>query len=163
MSLPKFWAIGVVNNSGQTVTFNSNGRFDLNVQAIHFNSSAGKLVYTEVLAADDLDFDAGRSVVNGTGVMDDASKLQTAEQDNTSNLYVGLQVSLKVTHDAGTAADGTFDLYLLSGDTTGALESNASGFDDFDDGNCRRIGSLIWHNLGVDDEIMQSKTFVIGI
>lgn len=162
MAIPQFWRLAVVNNSGQTLTFNSNGRVNMKVTAIEFNTTDGDLIYTP-LADNDCDFDAGRSVADGTGIMDDSSLLMTAEIDNTANEYVGLQVQLEITHDEGAAADGTFDVYLLGGDASGELQSDASGFLDFDDGNPRSIGSLVWNASGGDDEVMRSDVFSVGV
>ena len=151
--LPQFYRIIVVNNSGQTVTYNNNGRLNLKLTAWHWNASAGKPVYTQ-LSDDDFGFIAGDSVADG-------GEEKTSEIDNTSNLYAGLQIQLEVTHDEGTAADGTFDLYLDGGDATGELASDASGYDDAETNKLQAIGSLTWHASGVDDEVMRSDVIEI--
>ncbi len=160
MAIPQFWRLAVVNESGQTLTFNSNGRVNMKATAIHYDTTNGKVIYTQ-LSDDDCDFDAGRSVVDGTGIMDDSSLLMTAEIDNTANKYVGLQVQLEVTHDEGAAAVGRFDIYLLGGDVTGELQTDGPGFLDFDDGSCDLIGSLIWNSSGGDDVVIRSVVFEI--
>ena len=66
-----------------------------------------------------------------------------------------------MTHDAGTAADGTVDLYLVSGDATGELETDATGYDGAETNKLQFIGSLTWHASGADDEVMRSPVFNI--
>jgi len=149
--LPQFYEFVVVNNSGQTVTFNNNGRLNLKITAWHWDTSAGKPVLAN-LGDDDFAFIAGDSVADG-------GEEKTTEIDNTTNKYVGLQVQLEVTHDEGTAADGTFDLYIDGGDATGELAGDASGYDDVETNKLKFIGSLTWHSSGVDDEVMRSPVF----
>ena len=155
MPLPQFRQYVVVNNSGQTLTFNSNGRINVKETAWHVNTTTGKVVYTQ-LADDDLGFIAGSSVADGAEVVGDN------EVDNTSDLYLGSQVQLEITHDAGTLADGTFDLYMAQGDATGELETDASGYDSAEANKLYKVGSLTWHSAGVDDEVMRSPVFHIG-
>lgn len=155
MSLPQFRQFIVVNNSGQLLTFNNNGRINLKETAIHFNTTTGKIVYT-LLADDDLGFIAGSSLANGSEIIGDN------EIDNTSNLYLGSQVQLEITHDEGTLADGTFDLYMAMGDATGELETDASGYASAEANKLHVIGSLTWEPNGLDDELMRSVKFDIG-
>jgi len=143
----------VVNNSGQTVTYNNNGRLNLKRTAIHFNTTDGKVVYTP-LADDDLGFIAASSLADG-------AEIEGSEIDNTSNLYVGMQFQIEVTHDEGTAADGTFDLYLDGGDATGELASDASGYASAEANKLEPIGALTWESNGQDDELMRSNVIEI--
>jgi len=155
MALPQFRQWVLVNNSGQTITWTANGRINIKETAIHFDTTNGKIVYTQ-LTDDDLGFVSGQSNTNGS------ERVGDNEVDNTSNLYVMSHVQIEITHDEGGAADGTFDLYMAAGDVTGELETDASGYDDAETNKLRYVGSLVWHASGVDDEIMRSPVFTIG-
>lgn len=155
MSLPQFRKWVLVNNSGRTLTFNNNGRINIKETAIHFNTTTGKLVYTQ-LVDDDLGFIAGQSNTIGS------ERIGDSEVNNTSNLYIMSQVQIEVTHDEGTLADGTFDLYLAAGDATGELETDASGYASAEANKLRLIGSLVWESNGLDDELMRSPMFTVG-
>ena len=150
--LPQFYKFVVVNNSGQTLTYNSNGRINLKSTAWFINTATGKVTYTQ-LADDDLGFVAASTLANAAEIVGDV------EIDNTTNKYLALQVQLEITHDEGAAADGTFDLYLSAGDATGELETDASGYDTVALGKLRFIGSLTWHASGADDEVIRSQTW----
>ena len=152
--LPQFYRVIVVNNSGQTVTYDTNGRFNVKMTAWIIDPSTGKITYTQ-LSDDDLSFVGGNSVADGAEVKSD-------EIDNTSNLYVGLHVQLEVTHDEGAAADGDFDIFLDAGDETGKLSSDASGYADAEANGLERIGALVWESNGGDDELMRSEVYEVG-
>lgn len=152
--LPRVYRIIVVNNSGQTVTFNNNGRFNLKVTGWIITPATGKIAYTTD-ADDDLAFIAGDSTVDG-------AEEKSSEIANNSDLFIGAQVQLEVTHDEGTLADGTFDLYLDGGDLTGELASDASGYASAEANHLLHIGSLTWEPNGLDDEVMRSKVLNIG-
>jgi len=152
--LPQFYRVIVVNNSGQTITYNNNGRYNLKVTAWYIDTSAGKVTYAQ-LSDDDLGFGAGDSTVDG-------GEDKSSEIDNTSNLYLGAQIQLEVTHDEGAAADGTFDLYLDGGDATGELASDASGYASAPANKLTLIGKLVWESNGLDDEVMRSQVIQIG-
>ena len=154
MALPQFYRIIVVNNSGQTVTYNSNGRFNVKMTGFKTTPGDGKKDY-DPLADDDLSFVADDSTVDGAEEKSD-------EIDNTSNLYQGVQIQLEVTHDAGGLADGTFDIYLDGGDATGELMSDASGYPSAEASGLTRVGSLVWEENGIDDEVMRSEVFNLG-
>lgn len=155
MPLPQFRQFIVVNNSGQLLTFNNNGRINVKETAFHFNTTDGKIVYTQ-LTDDDLGFVAGSSLSDGSELVGDN------EVDNTSNLFIGSQVQLEITHDEGTLANGTFDLYLAQGDATGELETDASGYLSAEANKLFFIGSLTWEPNGLDDEVMRSDVWHIG-
>jgi hypothetical protein len=155
MPLPQFRKFILVNNSGQLLTFNNNGRINIKETAIHYNLSTGKLIYTP-LTDDDLGFVAASSLADGSEIVGDN------EVDNTSNLFVSSQVQIEITHDEGTLADGTFDLYMASGDATGELETDASGYASVEANKLEFIGSLTWEPNGLDDEVMRSQKFSIG-
>jgi hypothetical protein len=151
--LPQFWRIIAVNNTGQTLTYDNNGRLNLKMTAFITDPSTGKVTYTQ-LSDDDLGFGSGDSTADG-------GEDKTSEINNTSNKYIGAQIQLEVTHDEGAAADGTYDLYLDGGDATGELASDGSGYDDAETNVLDFIGSLTWHASGGDDEVMRSAVFEI--
>ena len=156
MPLPQVRQFIVVNNSGQLLTFNNNGRINVKETVWHFNTTTGKIVYTQ-LADDDLGFIAGQSLANGAEFIGDN------EIDNTgSNLFIGSQVQLEITHDEGTAADGTFALWMAQGDATGELETDASGYANAEDSGLFLVGALKWESNGLNDELMRSKVWNIG-
>lgn len=155
MALPMFRKYVVVNNSGQDITYNNGGRITIKETAIHYNPTTGKIVYT-VLDTDDLGFIAGQAVVDGGEIVGDI------ELDNSTLLYISSQVVLEITHDEGSAADGTFDVYLASGNVTGELETDATGYDGAETNKLPSIGELTWHASGVDDETMRSSKMSIG-
>ncbi len=151
--LPRVYRIIVVNNSGQTVTFDSNGRFNLKVTGWLITPADGKIAYTTD-ADDDLAFVSGDSTVDG-------AEEKSSEIVNNSDLFIGAQIQLEVTHDAGTAADGSFDIYLDGGDLTGELASDASGYASAGANFLQHIGSLVWEPNGLDDEVMRSAVINI--
>ena len=149
--LPQFFKFIVVNNSGQTLTFNSNGRLNLKMTGLRISPVTGKLSYVQ-LDDDDLGFIAA-------GTLADAAEILSSQIDNTGNQFIGLQVQLEVTHDEGTAADGTFDIYLADGDASGQLPSDASGYAGAEANGLEHVGSLVWESNGLDDEVMRSNVF----
>ncbi len=153
MPLPKFRQFILVNNSGQTLGFTAGGRINIKETAFSFNTTDGKIVYA-TLTDDDLGFTTG-TLTNGSEIVGDN------EIDNTTNLYLGSEVQIEITHDEGTLADGTFDLYLAGGDATGELETDASGYASAEANKLRPVGSLTWEPNGLDDELMRSPIFII--
>ena len=151
--LPRFFRIRVFNNSGQTVTFNNNGRFNLKAWGWIVNPTTGKITYTQI-SDDDLSFIAASFVAAGDEETSD-------EIDNTTTLFLGLLIQLEVTHDEGAAADGTFNLHLDSGDASGELQSDASGFTNSEVNKIQSIGPLIWDGSRGDDEVVRSDTIHI--
>ena len=61
--LPQFLKFVVVNNSGQTLTYNNNGRLNLKITGWLITPSTGKVAYTQ-LSADTLGFGAGDSTAD---------------------------------------------------------------------------------------------------
>jgi len=155
MPLPQFRQFIVVNNSGQQLAFDTGGRINVKETAIHFNTTDGKIVYTQ-LADDDLNFIATSNLNDGAELVGDN------EIDNTSNLYIGSQVQLEITHNAGALADGTFDLYMAQGDATGELETDGSGYVSAEANKLLLVGKLTWEASASDDDLMRSKVFNIG-
>lgn len=152
MPLPRFRQFILVNNSGQLLSFTPGGRINIKETAWYITS--GKVTYA-VLSDDDLGFTSG-TLADGAEIVGDN------EVDNTSDLYLGSQVQIEITHDEGTLADGTFDLYMAQGDATGELETDASGYASAEANGLLFIGSLTWESNGLDDEVMRSQQFEIG-
>ncbi len=153
--LPRFYQFIVVNNSGQTLTFNNNGRINIKQWGWIVDPSTGKITYTQ-LADDDMGFVAGGSLTNGSELVSDL------KVDNTTILNVGMMVQLEITHDEGTLADGTFDLYVATGDATGELETDANGYASAEANGLRIVSSLVWESNGLDDEVMRSQMREVG-
>ncbi len=146
--LPRFYRFIVVNNSGQTMTYDNNARYNLLVTHWTITPSTGKIAYTQD-GDDDLSFAAADTTANGGEDLSD-------EIDNTTNLFEGALVQLAVTHDEGAAAGGTFDIYLDGGEATGQLASDASGYASAEANGLQWVGSLVWESNGGDDEVMYS-------
>ena len=151
--LSKYYGFVVINNSGQTLTFDSNGRLNLKITGIYIDPSTGKISYN-ALSDDDCGFIAGQNMADG------ASR-HGVEIDNSANLYVTALVQLEITHDEGAAADGTFDIYYEGADTTGELPSDASGYSDPESNKLTFVGSLTWDPNGGDDEVMRSEVLAV--
>lgn len=150
--IPQFYRFIVVNNSGQLLSYDAGGRINLKVTAWIIDPSTGKVTYSQ-LADDDLGFVGGSTLADGAEIVGDV------EIDNTSNKYIGLQAQLEITHDEGTAADGTFDVYLSGGDATGELPTDATGYASAEANNLRLIFLLKWESNGLDDEVMRSPVW----
>lgn len=151
--LPQYYRFIAKNETGQTITYNNNGRLNLKMTAVKWNATNNQYEYTP-LSDDDFGFGAGDSTADG-------AEDKTSEINNTVNLYERLQVQLEVTHDEGAAADGTYDLYLDGGDATGELATDASGYDGAATNQLRFIGHLKWHSSGGDDEVMRSPVWEV--
>lgn len=151
--LPQFLRFVAVNNTGSTITYDApnNGRLNLKVTGWLITPDTGKIAYTQ-LSDDDLGFGAGDSTA-------DAAEDLSSEIDNTTTLYLGFQVQLEVTHDEGTAADGTYDIYMAGGDATGELPTDATGYGSAEAAILQYVGSLTWDSDGLDDEVMRSNVF----
>ena len=152
--LPQIRKYILVNNSGQLLSFNANGRINLKETAYRFNT-AGEMEYVP-LPDDDLAFIAASTVADGAEVVGDV------EIDNRQTRYVGSHLQIEITHDEGTAADGTFDLYMAQGDAPGETEEDATGYNTAEANKLEPIGSLTWESNGADDEVMRSPIFEIG-
>ena len=84
------------------------------------------------------------------------------EISNTVNLYIGSQIQLEITHDAGTAADGTFDIYMSQGTVMAALETDATGYIDVVETPPLYIGSLVWPASATNGQLIRSQVFAVG-
>ena len=149
--LPQFYRFIIVNNSGQTVNFNT-GAVNLKVTNWIVDPTTGKITYTQDVD-DDLSFDGDENWVDGGELLSD-------EIDNTANKFLGAQVQLEVTHDEAEAVTaGGFDIYLDGGDATGELSSDATGYASAELNQLRHIGYMTWELSGSDDDVQRSQVF----
>lgn len=160
--LPKFRRYVLVNNSGVsgllTFTGTPGGRINIKETCWRINASSGKTEYT-TLVDDDLGFIAGSSLANGAEIVGDNVI------DNTVDGYLGSQIQIEITHDEGTLANGTFDLYISESDTAGEGPADiayATGYASAEANKLKRIGTLTWEPNGLDGEVMVSNKFSIG-
>lgn len=153
--LPAFRRYVLVNNSGQTITFNNNGRINIKETCYRFNTAGER--ERVALADDDLGFIAGGAILNTAEIVGDNVI------DDTQTRYHGSHIQIEVTHDEGALADGTFDLYMAQGDAAAELETDAVGYTSAEGNMLEPIGSLVWEASGVvDDEDQRSPVFEIG-
>ena len=117
--LPKYYRFHVVNNTGQTATFNDGALLALRISPWKF-TSAGAVEYGTTIT-DDAGFDAGETIADGAAS-------EGGVNDNTSNLYVGLNGYFEATHDLD-AAVGTWDLYIEGSDDNTNWPSDSDDFD----------------------------------
>jgi len=150
--LPQFFRIFSVNNTGQTVNFDT-GLVNLKVTGIFIDPATGLIDYTQ-LADDDMSFDGDENWLDG-------GELKSDEIDNTATKYLAVHVQIEVTHDLGNAAVGRFDLLLDGGDATGELRSDAAGYTDAETDRFTQVGSLVWPAAASDDDKIRSAVFTI--
>ncbi len=152
--LPQFYKFVVVNNSGQANVFSAGVAYmSLRVAEWYITPSTGKVFYNQ-RTADDVNFTTGETNANGAEEISD-------EVDNSINKYLGAQVQLEVAHSAGAAADGTFDIYMASGSTSGTLPTDESGYVDAESNKLTFVGSLTWLTGGSNNDVQTSNTFSI--
>lgn len=155
--IAQFYRFIVVNNSGQLLTYNSNGRINLKVTGWLIDPETGKIAYTQ-LVDDDLGFEAGSSLADAAEIIGDV------EITNVTTGYLGLHAQLEITHDEGTAVDpsGTFDVFVSEGDATGELVTDTTGYGDAVTDNLPSIGNLKWPGEALDDEVIRSSNMHYG-
>jgi hypothetical protein len=154
--IPRFWRVIVYNDSGQTVSYDTNGRFNVKVTGVHIDPTTLKVTYTQ-LTDDDCSFVATSTVADG-------GEVKTDEIDNaSSSLYIGLIIQVEVTHDAGSAADGAFHVFFDGGEATAQLASDAAAYDDAKSAGLQPLGTVPWSSSYVDDELARSRNFYVGV
>lgn len=151
--VPRFWRVIVYNASGQTVSYDTNGRFNVKVTGVTIDPTTLKPTYTQ-LADDDCSFAATDTVADGAEVKSD-------EINNTVTLYNYLIVQVEVTHDEGAAADGAFLVFFDGGEATGELASDAGGYDDAKIGGLQPLGTIPWNSAYADDDLQRSANWVV--
>jgi len=106
--LPAYWRLIAVNNTDQTLTYDSAARLAAIVTPYKFTSGA---MAQGSNITDDLGFDAGETIAAAASSEGDV-------QDNTSNLYVGFTGIFSAIADVNLT-EGTIDLYMeVSPDNT---------------------------------------------
>lgn len=116
--LAKFWRLRMVNNTDQTLTYDSAARINIRMAAWKLGAS-GALSYATI--TEDLGFGAGETITAG-------SEVEGTVVDNTSNLYYGIKGTFEVLADA-TSTDGTCDLYLEESEDNTQWPSDQIDFD----------------------------------
>ncbi len=156
MALPQFFRFVIVNATGQTITFNANGRILIKMWGLLIDPTTGLAVYTELTESeDDMGFIAGQSISNGSELVGDN------EIDNTVLKYIGLQAQMKITHDEGALAEGAFNLHISVGDAVGDLQTDASGYAGVAQAGLLFVGPLIWPDSLSDDNVVLSNMITI--
>jgi len=116
--LPKYYRLRVLNSTDQTLTYDNAAR--VNVRMSPWKLVSGALSYGTTIT-DDLGFDAGETIAA-------AGESEGDVQDNTSNLYWGINGFFEVIADADST-DGTVYLYLEESDDNTNWPSDAADFD----------------------------------
>lgn len=118
MMLPKYYRLRVLNDTDQTLTYDNAAR--INVRLSPWKLTSGALVYGTTIT-DDLGFDAGETIAADGESEGDA-------QDNTSNLYLGINGFFEVIADV-SSTDGTVYLYMEESDDNTNWPSDGADFD----------------------------------
>lgn len=137
--LPKLYRFHIVNNTGETATYDDGARLSLRIMQWKFNSS-GVLVYNPSVVVVDFSF-------GGSGVFLNGTSEETDNFDNSSDLFLGLNGVLIATHDLD-AALGRWDLFIEGTDDVSFFVSETDDFDIEQD--AKFIDSLRVDNNGVD-------------
>lgn len=124
--LAKYYRFYIVNNSGETLTFDNAARLEIRTLPWKFDAS-GVLTYGTV------DVDTTALLAGGETIVDGAASEGTVI-DNTSDLYLGLHGYLECKHDVDTAAGASIDLYVETCDDNASWPSDQDDFDAEKDG-----------------------------
>jgi hypothetical protein len=152
--LHKYYKFVIVNNSGQTVTHGAGtGDLLLRVTGVYVVPSTGLLAY-DIFTPDECGFDATDTWANG-------AEVESSEIDNATNKYINALVKIEVEHTLAATAEGSFDIYYTGGDATGALETDADGYNSAESMKLTFIGSLTWPTGVTNNESLLSPTFTI--
>lgn len=144
--LAKYWRLRVLNDTDQILTYDNGAR--INVRCSPWKLVSGPLAYGTTIT-DDLGFDAGETIAADGESEGDV-------QDNTSNLYWGINGYFEVIADADST-DGTVYLYLEESDDDSNWPSDAADFDI--ENHLTLITALALSTDAVDEKA--SKNFVI--
>lgn len=116
--IAKYWRLRILNSTDQTLTYDNAAR--VNVRCNPWKLSSGNLSYGTTIT-DNLGFDAAETIAADAESEGDV-------QDNTSNLYWGINGFFEVIADV-TSTDGTIYLYLEESDDNINWPSDAADFD----------------------------------
>lgn len=144
--LPKYYRLRVLNSTDQTLTYDNAAR--VNVRMSPWKLVSGAVSYGTTIT-DDLGFDAGETIAA-------AGESEGDVQDNTSNLYWGINGFFEVIADV-SSTDGTVYLYLEESDDNTNWPSDGADFDI--DKHMILIAALALTTTAVDQDA--SMNFVI--
>jgi len=116
--LPKYYRLRVLNSTDQTLTYDNAAR--INVRMSPWKLVSGAVSYGTTIT-DDLGFDAGETIAADGQSEGDV-------QDNTSNLYWGINGFFEVIADV-SSTDGPVYLYLEESDDNSNWPSDGADFD----------------------------------
>jgi len=98
--LAKYFRLSVINNTDQTLTYNSDARIEL--AWIPWKYTSGAVAIAAEVTQD---------VITTAGSVAAAAEAEGAVVDNSSNAYVGLKGTFRVVADADST-DGSVALYM---------------------------------------------------
>ena len=136
--LAKYYRLRMQWVADQTLTFNDGAA--IAIRMLPWKLTAGALVYGTVIT-DDLGFGAGETIVT-TG------EVEGTVVDNTSNLYLGVKGTFKLTADV-SSTDGMAYLFLEESDDNSTWPSDMADFDCAID--LRLIAALTMSTDAVDE------------
>ena len=116
--LAKYYRLRMYWEADQTLTFNSGAV--IAIRMLPWKLVSGVLTYGTVIT-EDLGFGAGETIVT-TG------EVEGTVVDNTSNLYLGVKGTFKLTADV-TSTDGGAYLFLEESDDNSTWPSDMADFD----------------------------------
>ena len=117
--LAPYWRLHFYWEADQTLTYNNGAR--INVRCKPWKFVSGPALEYGTVIPDDMGFGTGGTLATGNSTEGD-------EQNNTSNLYLGVKGFLEVIADQ-TSTDGTGYLYLEESDDNSNWPSDADNFD----------------------------------
>ena len=116
--LPKYYRLRALNDTDQTLTYDNAAR--INVRMSPWKLASGIVSYGTTIT-DNMGFDAAETIAA-------AGESEGDVQDNTSNLYWGINGFFEVIADV-TSTDGTVYLYLEESDDNSNWPSDGADFD----------------------------------
>ena len=144
--LPEFWRLRMINETGQTMTFNDGAR--IAIRSVPWKLGASGVVNHSAVITEDLGFIAAGTIV-------DDGEVEATVVDNSSDKYYGVNGTFQVTHDLD-AAVGQCRLYVEFSDNDGDWPSDA---DDFTISKLIQIAILPIDNSGVDKSAAVNFSF----
>jgi hypothetical protein len=123
--LPRYYRFRGRWVGDQTLTYDNAAR--ILIQFVGWKLNSGALVYS-AQKTDDLGFSASETIATG-------GEVEGTVVDNTTDLYLGVKGTLKVTADANST-DGTFYLYIEESDDNSLWPSDMADFSCDDDLRC---------------------------
>ena len=135
--LPEYWRLRMINETGQTMTYNDGAR--VAIRSVAWKIGASGVVTHSSVITEDLGFGAGETIA-------DDGEVEGTVVDNSSDKYYGINGTFEITHDLD-AAVGVCRLYLEFSDNDGNWPSDS---DDFEITDLIQIAVLPIDNSGVD-------------